>query len=108
MTVEARILFVVLFFAAWGFVGLIAWAAVAVLRRGQGAIQALPVSLTAACASAVALPLAGLDDGRGLLLSLVTAMAGSLLGYAVVLALLRRFAPAETATTPPPETPPRE
>lgn len=108
MTVEARVLFVLLFFAAWAFMGLITWAAVAVLRRGHGAIFAMPVSLAAACASGVGVPLAGLDDGTGLLLSLVTAMAGSLLGYAVVLALLRRFAPAEAAPTPPSETPPRE
>ncbi|HEU5319197.1 MAG TPA: hypothetical protein VFX28_00245, partial [Methylomirabilota bacterium] len=90
------------------FIGLLAWAAVAVVRRGHGAIYALPVSLAAACAAGVGLPLAGLDDATGLLLSLVTALAGSFLGYAVVLALLRRFAPAKTAPPAPSETPPRE
>jgi hypothetical protein len=108
MTVEARVLFVLLFFAAWAFMGLIIWASVAVLRRGDGAIFALPVSLAAACAGGVALPLAGLDDGTGLLLSLVTAMAGSLFGYAFVLVLLRRFAPAGMASSQTAEMPPRE
>src|SRR5574341_2360438 len=101
MTVEARVLFVVLFFAVWAFMGLLIWASVAVLRRGDGAIFALPLSLAGACAAGVALPLAGLDDGAGLLLSLVTAMAGSLVGYAFVLVLLRHFAPGE----PPPSQP---
>src|SRR5574341_244768 len=108
MTVEARVLFVVLFFAAWAFMGLIVWASVAVVRRGDGAIFALPVSLAAACAFGVSLPLAGLNDGDGFLLSLVAAMAGSLLAYAIVLALLRRFVPPEPDRTLPAERLPRE
>ena len=108
MTVEARVLFVVLFFAVWAFTGLVAWAAVAVLRRGDGAIFALPVSLAAACASGVALPLAGLDDATGLLLSVVTAMVGALFGYAFVLVLLRRLAPASRAPSRAADMPPRE
>ena len=108
MTVEARVLFVVIFFLAWAFVCLLAWAAVAVVRRGHGAIYALPVSLAAACACGVAIPLAGANDADGLFLSLVTALVGSFLGYAVVLALLQRFAPAKPAPKAPSEVPPRE
>lgn len=108
MTVEARVLFVALFFLTWAFIGLVAWAAVAVLRRGDGAIFALPVSLAASCACGVILPLAGLNDSDGLLLSLVAAMAGSLMGYGIVLALIRRFVPPEPDRSLPVEHLPRE
>lgn len=107
MTVEARVLFVLLFFSAWAFMGLMAWAAVAVLRRGNGAIFALPVSLAASCAAGVLLPVAGMRDAFGFFLSLPASLVGSLLGYAFVLALLRRFAPAEPERQPV-EMPPRE
>jgi hypothetical protein len=109
MTVEARILFVLIFFMGWASVGLIAWAAVAVLRRGRGAIYALPVSLFAACAFGVFVPLAGMDDASGFFLSLGAAVVGALFGYALVLALQRRLAPvAESAPSPPVQRPPRE
>ena len=97
MTVEARVLFVVLFFSAWAFMGLMAWACVAVLRRGNGALLALPISLTGACALGVFVPLIGLRDATGFFLSVPAAIAGSLLGYAGVLALMRRFAPLPEA-----------
>jgi hypothetical protein len=87
--------------------GLIAWATIAVLRRGEGAIFALPVSLAASCAAGALLPVAGMRDGLGFFLSLPAALLGSLLGYGFVLALLRRFAPAEPERQPV-ETPPRE
>src|SRR3990172_1145494 len=107
MTAEARVLFVLLFFSAWAFMGLMAWAALAVLRRGDGAIFALPVSLAASCAAGVLLPVAGMRDGFGFFLSLPAALLGSLLGYAFVLALLKRLAPAEPERRSV-ETPPRE
>jgi len=107
MTAEARVLFVLLFFSAWAFMGLMAWAAVAVLRRGNGAIFALPVSLAASCVAGVLLPVAGMRDAAGFLLSLPASLVGSLLGYTFVLALLRRLAPAEPERQPV-EMPPRE
>lgn len=109
MTVEARVLFVLFFFSAWAFLGLLAWAAVAVGRRGDGALLALPVSLMAACAFAVLLPVAGLQDALGFFLSLPAAIAGSLAGYAAVNVLRRRLAP-ETGrpVRPDAQCPPRE
>ncbi len=107
MTVEARVLFVLLFFSAWAFVGLVAWAALAVVRRGEGAIFALPASLAASCVAGVLLPVAGMRDAVGFFLSLPAALLGSLLGYAFVLALLRRFAPRGPERQPV-EVPPRE
>jgi len=109
MTVEARVLFVLLFLGAWAFLGLLAWAAVAVARRGDGALLALPVSLAAACASGVSLPVIGLTDATGFFLSLPAAAAGSLIGYAAVTALRRRLAPAgQTARGTAAQRPPRE
>ena len=107
MTVEARVLFVLLFFSAWAFMGLVAWAAVAVFRRGEGAIFALPVSLAASCVAGALLPVAGMRDAVGFFLSLPAAHAGSLLGYALTLALLRRFPPPAPERRPV-EMPPRE
>jgi hypothetical protein len=108
MTVEARVLFVILFFTAWAFCGLIAWAALAVLKRGRGAAYALPASIAAACVFGVAIPLAGFDDQAGLLISVLAAVAGSLLAYAVVLLLYRRYVPGASAPAGPVERPPRE
>jgi len=109
MTVEARALFVLLFFGVWAFLGLLAWAAVAVARRGDGALLALPVSLAAACVFALLPPALGLRDAVGFFLSLPLALAGSLLGYVLVLALRRRLAPGASAIRRPTAgRPPRE
>lgn len=109
MTVEARVLFVLLVFVTWAFVGLIAWAAIAVLRRGHGAMLALPVSLAGACLFGVTVPVAGLRDAAGFFLSLPAALVGAMLGYAFVVVLLQRLAPgAETERTGSVEKPPRE
>ena len=53
MTTEARIAFVLFFFAVWCFLGLIGWAIAAVIVRGRGALPALPLALAAACAASV-------------------------------------------------------
>ena len=108
MTFEARILFVVLFFSAWAFLGLLAWAAVAVLRRGRTALLALPVSLAAACAFGVFVPLVGMRDATGFFVSLSLSVLGSSLGYALVVALFRRFAPESAPAPGAVARPPRE
>lgn len=109
MTVEARVLFVLLLFATWAFVGLMAWAAIAVLRQGRGAMLALPVSLAGACVFGLTLPVAGLRDGMGFFLSLPAALVGASLGYAFVIVLLQRLAPGvETEWKGSVEKPPRE
>src|SRR5207253_279277 len=73
MTSEARVAFVLFFFAVWCFMGLIPWAVAAVVARGRGALTALPMALAGACAAGVAVPLIGADDFAGFLLSLATA-----------------------------------
>jgi uncharacterized membrane protein YeaQ/YmgE (transglycosylase-associated protein family) len=84
-------LFVVLFFGAWFFMGLLAWAVLAVLRRGRGALVALPLGLLAAAAAGVLVPLTGLRDATGLLLSLLAAVIGGALGTAAGMAFSERL-----------------
>ncbi len=82
MTPEARIGFVLLFFTIWCFLGLLGWAAVAVLRRGRGALLALPLALTGAAAAGVLVPVLGAQDAVGFFFSLITATVGGILGAA--------------------------
>ena len=101
MTSEARIAFVLFFFAVWCFLGLIAWAIAAVVVRGRGALPALPLALAAASAFGVAVPLLGARDLAGFFLSLITAAIGGLLGSAGGIALARRVWPAQPPRRPP-------
>jgi len=91
MTTEARIAFIVFFFAVWCFLGLMTWAVAAVVGRGRGALPALPLALAAAAAGGVAVPLLGVRDGAGFFLSLVMAMIGGVLGSVTGMALARRL-----------------
>ncbi|HEV8574098.1 MAG TPA: hypothetical protein VGR43_05250 [Dehalococcoidia bacterium] len=98
MTPEARLAFVVVFFAAWCFLGLIAWAVSAVIARGRGALPALPLALAAASAAGVAVPLAGLDDARGFFLSLATALLGGAIASAAGIRLAKKLGVAGLST----------
>ncbi len=91
MTTEARLAFLLFFFAVWCFVGLMTWVAAAVTVRGRGALLALPLALAAACATGVAVPLAGQRDAAGFVLSLATAVAGGAAGSIAGIALARRL-----------------
>jgi hypothetical protein len=97
MTPEARLAFVLFFFAVWCFLGLIAWCIGAVISRGRGALPALPLALAGACAAGVAVPLAGLDDAWGLLISLTAAFIASALLSAIGIVLAQRAWPAHKA-----------
>src|SRR2546426_2790598 len=94
MTTEARVAFVLFFFAVWCFVGLIPWAVAAVVARGRGALPALPIALAGACAAGVAVPVAGLHNATGFLLSLVTAFAASSIASIAGIGLAQRLLPA--------------
>ncbi len=91
MTLEVRIAFVLFFFAVWLVLGLLPWVVLAVLTRGRGALLGLPLALAAAAAAGVIVPLAGLRDFRGFLVSLVTALAGSALACILSFFLQRRL-----------------
>jgi len=91
MTTEARLAFLLFFFAVWCFLGLTAWAVAAAIARGRGALPALPLALAAACAAGVAVPIAGQRDAAGFVLSLVTAAVGGVAGSIAGIAFARRL-----------------
>ena len=91
MTYEARIAFVLFFFAIWLFFGLMAWAAVAVIKRGRGALIALPPALLGAALAGVAVPLIIAQDGAAFVLSIFTSTAGGFAGAIAGTALAARM-----------------
>ena len=97
MTSEARVAFVLFFFAVWCFMGLIPWAVAAVVARGRGALTALPMALAGACAAGVAVPLIGADDFADFLLSLATAFFAGAVASAAGIAVAQRLWPMRPA-----------
>ena len=104
MTFEARVAFVIFFFAVWLFLGLIAWATVAVIKRGRGALPALPLALAGAALAGVIVPLLGMQNGAGFALSLCTATVGGFAGAYAGLAFAARLGmsqpPVDAANRP--------
>ena len=94
MTFEARLIFVLLFFALWAFLGFLPWSFAAVIRRGRHVLLALPLALTAACLAGVLVPLIGACDETGFLVSIATAFLGGVVGTAGGIALALRISPA--------------
>lgn len=92
MTFEAKLAFIAFFLLCWCVLGLIPWAISAVWVRGRGALLALPLALVAACAGGVLVPLLGQRDPSGYLLSLATAVIGSIIGSAAGIAFSRKLA----------------
>ena len=99
VTLEARLAFILAFFAVWIILGLLPWTLAAVLTRGRGALPALPLALAGAAAGGVLIPLLGLRDTLGFLLSLPAALAGGALASAAGIALARRLSAPPTPTT---------
>ena len=91
MTLEARIGFVIFFFGVWLFLGLLSWAVVAVLRRGRGALPALPLGLAAASAAGVLVPALGWQDAGGFVASLFAATGGGVIGSLAGVAFSQRM-----------------
>lgn len=102
MTVEARLAFLLFFFTIWSLLALVPWSFAAVLVRGRGALPTLPLALAGACLGGVSLPLLGLRDTTGFLLSLPAAVTGASLATVAGLRLARRLG---LAGRPPPEGP---
>ena len=92
MTFEARLIIVGLYFALWGFLGLLPWTFAAVARRGRQVLPALPVAVAGAWLAGVLVPIIGARDETGFLVSIGTAFAGGATGTAVGVALSVRFA----------------
>lgn len=69
------LLFVSLFVAGWLLCAYVPWLALAIVTRGQAGMKYLPLCLFAGVVAGLAVPVLGLDDGRGLALSFVAAFA---------------------------------
>lgn len=80
MVWEAQIGFIIFYFFCWSVMALVPWSGVAIVTRGRGALLALPLALGAAWAAGIAVPLVGLTDATGFVLSLVAAVCGSVAG----------------------------
>jgi len=68
-------IFLTLFFLTWALLGGVAWLAWSLRRTAVGAIWALPVALLGGAGGGAAVPLAGLDDGLGIGVSMLAALA---------------------------------
>ena len=97
MTFEARLIIVLLYFALWGFLGLLPWTFAAVARRGREVLPALPVAVATAWLAGVLVPIVGARDQTGFLVSIATAFAGGVAGTAAGVALSVRLATADGA-----------
>ena len=91
MTFEARLAFVLLFFALWSLLGFLPWSVAAVIRRGRHVLPALPIAIAASALAGLLVPLLGAQDETGFLLSIATSFAGGVLGTAVGIALALRL-----------------
>jgi hypothetical protein len=98
MTTEARLAFILFFFAVWCFLGLLSWAVAAAVTRGRGALPALPLALAAACVAGVAVPVLGARDLSGFFASFLTSAIGGALGSVAGIALARRAWPDRSST----------
>ena len=101
MTIEARLAFIAFFLLCWCLSGLSPWAISAVWVRGRGAILALPLALAGACAGGVLVPLLGQRDLVGFLISLLTALVGSVAASVAGIAFARRISAARPASPRP-------
>ena len=100
MTFEARLIFVLLFFALWSFLGFLPWSFAAVIRRGRHVLLALPLALAVASLAGVLVPLLGARDETGFLLSIATAFLGGVLGTAAGVALAARISAPSAGSSP--------
>ena len=91
MTFEVRAALLVILFAVWGVLGMFPWIATALLRRGEGVLLSLPLAIVGGTAGGVLVPVVGLRDEHGFLLSLLTASLGGFFFSTIGIALTDRF-----------------
>ena len=91
MTFEARLIFILLLFALWGFLGFLPWSLAAVIRRGRHVLPALPLAVATSSLAGVLVPLLGARALTGFLVSIGTAFAGGTLATAAGVLLARRL-----------------
>ena len=73
------IIFLTLFFLTWVLLGGVPWLIWSVRRRARGAIWALPFAALGGAGGGALVPLAGLDDGTGVGVSMILALIGGAL-----------------------------
>ena len=100
MTFEARLIFVLLFFALWTFLGFLPWSFAAVICRGRHVLLALPLALAAASLAGVLVPLLGARDETGFLLSIATAFLGGVVGTVAGILLAVRISAPSAGSSP--------
>lgn len=93
MTFEARLAFLLGFFALWAILGFLPWLVAAVVRRGRGVLLALPLAVAGGAAGGVLVPAVGARDERGFLISLATAFIGGALLSLLGVLLAARLSP---------------
>jgi hypothetical protein len=69
------LIFLALFTIGWLICAFVPWLALSVATRGDAGLGYLPACLAVGVVAALAVPLLGLTDGRGLALSFVAAAA---------------------------------
>lgn len=77
------LIFLSLFLLGWVICAFVPWLALSVATRGDAGLRYLPLCLFAGVVAAIAVPLLGLTDGRGLALSFAAAAAAPALLLAV-------------------------
>jgi hypothetical protein len=105
VTPEARLLFLLLFLFAWCVLGLIPWTVTTVASRGRGALITLPLSIGAACAAGILVPVLGLRDSTGVVLSMLAALVASAIVSVVAYRVIERVNPRPEERAPQEELP---
>lgn len=80
------LIFVSIFVAAWLFLAFIPWLAVSVFTKGHAGLLNLPLCLFTGLVAALAVPILGMDDLRGVWLSM-----GAAFGAPAILMTVRRL-----------------
>lgn len=70
-------IFLILFFGLWVICGSLVWLVVSVATRGEAGMLSLPLAMFAACVAGLLVPLLIRDDGIGLWLSPLAAIAAA-------------------------------
>ena len=71
------LLFVTLYVLGWLALGFVPWLVLSVITRGHAGLRYLPLSMGAGVVGGLAVPILFRDDGLGLILSFVVALAAA-------------------------------
>ncbi len=86
------LIFLTLYVLGWLALGFVPWLVLSVITRGKAGLRYLPLSLFTGVVGGLAVPLLYRDDGLGLILSFVMALALPAIALAIQRATHRRSA----------------